>query len=253
MVAVAQLVVAPGCDPGGRGFKSPRSPHSAQAVGVEQSTPTLPGPQAASSSTAEQWTLNPLVLGSNPRGRTTKPQHLAGVLSRLGLRRPPRVRHRHQLRDQGAATGPNETRRDRREAPRDHQLAIPDLEHRTVQPVGTEHDLVVRESWVAGSHRRVDATAVGIKGSTRRPAARSGHGPSPSDRHPIPTGRSRVCCDGPQQFVDLSLFDLRRLCSARRRLSERARPVRQVGSGVVIANNGVRVLRGEWAPALGNV
>ncbi len=26
MVGVAQLVRAPGCDPGGRGFKSPRSP-----------------------------------------------------------------------------------------------------------------------------------------------------------------------------------------------------------------------------------
>ena len=34
MVAVAQLVVAPGCDPGGRGFKSPRSPQRIVGVGV---------------------------------------------------------------------------------------------------------------------------------------------------------------------------------------------------------------------------
>ena len=28
MVGVAQLVRAPGCGPGGRGFKSPHSPHA---------------------------------------------------------------------------------------------------------------------------------------------------------------------------------------------------------------------------------
>ena len=30
---------------------------------------------------AEQWTLNPLVLGSNPRGRTKKPQHRWGFVA----------------------------------------------------------------------------------------------------------------------------------------------------------------------------
>ena len=36
----------------------------------ESSLDLLPGGPTASS-TAEQWTLNPLVLGSNPRGRTS--------------------------------------------------------------------------------------------------------------------------------------------------------------------------------------
>jgi hypothetical protein len=66
-VAVAQLVRAPGCGPGGRGFKSPRSP--SQLFGAPARPGILQTPRA-SSSTAEQRTLNPQVLGSNPRGRT---------------------------------------------------------------------------------------------------------------------------------------------------------------------------------------
>ena len=34
MVIVAQLVRAPGCGPGGRGFKSPHSPHIQSPVNV---------------------------------------------------------------------------------------------------------------------------------------------------------------------------------------------------------------------------
>ena len=44
MVAVAQLVVAPGCDPGGRGFKSPRSPFENRGVGVAGSPVSRPAP-----------------------------------------------------------------------------------------------------------------------------------------------------------------------------------------------------------------
>jgi hypothetical protein len=71
-VGVAQLVRASGCGPEGRGFNSPRSPHSApraRAAPVHSARH-----DRASSSTAEQWTLNPLVLGSNPRGRTQGPR-----------------------------------------------------------------------------------------------------------------------------------------------------------------------------------
>ena len=55
---------------------------------------TLPGrssERCASSSTAEQWTLNPLVPGSNPRGRTSTVQ----VLGLVAVRRtsgPPQMR-----------------------------------------------------------------------------------------------------------------------------------------------------------------
>ena len=37
MVGVAQLVRAPGCGPGGRGFETPRPPHS--LAGIEKSMP----------------------------------------------------------------------------------------------------------------------------------------------------------------------------------------------------------------------
>ena len=37
MVGVAQLVRAPGCGPGGRGFDSHRSPHSRQIAGSQAS------------------------------------------------------------------------------------------------------------------------------------------------------------------------------------------------------------------------
>ena len=53
VVAVAQVVRAPGCGPGGRGFKSPRSPSPAPLAQL-----------------AEQRTLNPRVQGSSPWGRT---------------------------------------------------------------------------------------------------------------------------------------------------------------------------------------
>jgi len=83
-VAVAQLVRAPGCGPGGRGFKSPRSPQprpvgKASSVSRRVEPSGVPDPlrirlhstARASSSTAEQRTLNPQVPGSNPGGRTT--------------------------------------------------------------------------------------------------------------------------------------------------------------------------------------
>ncbi len=55
VVAVAQVVRAPGCGPGGRGFKSPRSPSPAPLAQL-----------------AEQRTLNPRVQGSSPWGRTSQ-------------------------------------------------------------------------------------------------------------------------------------------------------------------------------------
>ena len=84
-VAVAQQVRAPGCGPGGRGFKSPRSPQNRsdqlpREMPASGAPPTLADLQPsrdravdsfrASSSTAEQRTLNPQVSGSNPEGRT---------------------------------------------------------------------------------------------------------------------------------------------------------------------------------------
>ena len=91
-VAVAQQVRAPGCGPGGRGFKSPRSPQNflqdRSCVGTlgDLGTPTVAASgsrkargrvidfHGASSSTAEQRTLNPQVSGSNPEGRTRSEQ-----------------------------------------------------------------------------------------------------------------------------------------------------------------------------------
>ena len=58
MVGVAQVVRAPGCGPGGRGFKSPRSPLWFETAPVAQ--------------LAEQGTLNPKVEGSIPSGRTVE-------------------------------------------------------------------------------------------------------------------------------------------------------------------------------------
>src|SRR5436853_4592471 len=76
-VAVAQVVRAPGCGPGGRGFESPRSPSTV----VRSWQPRhYDRPSGASSSTAEQRTLNPQVLGSNPRGRTQPKLLLSGMI-----------------------------------------------------------------------------------------------------------------------------------------------------------------------------
>jgi hypothetical protein len=87
-VAVAQQVRAPGCGPGGRGFKSPRSPQfrpvqSLLELSSDGRSPYGNRPRSAddrtvdslraSSSTAEQRTLNPQVSGSNPEGRTPTP------------------------------------------------------------------------------------------------------------------------------------------------------------------------------------
>ncbi len=73
LVAVAQLVRASGCGPECRGFESRRSPQceAVQRFGGAAYTAER---DRASSSTAEQRTLNPQVLGSKPRGRTTKHQ-----------------------------------------------------------------------------------------------------------------------------------------------------------------------------------
>ena len=61
VVGVAQLVRAPGCGPGGRGFESPRSP-----VGLFFAI------RAPLAQLVEHRTLNPQVLGSSPRGCTTQ-------------------------------------------------------------------------------------------------------------------------------------------------------------------------------------
>jgi hypothetical protein len=81
VVAVAQSVRAPGCGPGGRGFDSPRSPHPATGFSLsagrlheQRVLPPTVGcrlGRAPLAQLAEQRTLNPQVLGSSPRGRTT--------------------------------------------------------------------------------------------------------------------------------------------------------------------------------------
>ena len=82
MVGVAQLVRAPGCGPGGRGFETPRSPHFGcrhRVIGagravlfreLHQLSPSVETRNAPLAQLVEQRTLNPQVLGSNPRGRT---------------------------------------------------------------------------------------------------------------------------------------------------------------------------------------
>src|SRR5688572_11791624 len=94
MVGVAQVVRAPGCGPGGRGFKSPRSPLNGNGVktfersgfGVRSDSGTSPRGlryqsrhnvvtafditlYASVAQLAEQGTLNPKVEGSIPSGR----------------------------------------------------------------------------------------------------------------------------------------------------------------------------------------
>jgi hypothetical protein len=63
-VAVAQLVVAPGCGPGGRGFESHRSPLS---------RPVPPAPVAQG---IEQQTSNLCVARSNRAGRIAQPSRI---------------------------------------------------------------------------------------------------------------------------------------------------------------------------------
>ncbi len=63
-MGVAQLVRVPDCDSGCRGFESHRPPHFDMLKYVSS------GPLAQ---LAEQWTLNPLVVGSIP----TRPTILA--------------------------------------------------------------------------------------------------------------------------------------------------------------------------------
>jgi hypothetical protein len=53
------------------GVQVPSLTPSGRVVCGARGPRTLPARASASSSTAEQWTLNPLVLGSNPRGRTS--------------------------------------------------------------------------------------------------------------------------------------------------------------------------------------
>ena len=81
-MGVAQLVRAPGCGPGGRGFETPRSPHFGcrhRVIGAGRAvlfrelhllSPSVETRNAPLAQLVEQRTLNPQVLGSIPRGRT---------------------------------------------------------------------------------------------------------------------------------------------------------------------------------------
>jgi hypothetical protein len=64
----------------------PKFEHPQGAWRMRGTEPYAPSLQCASSSMAEQRTLNPQVLGSNPRGRTTKDQVGDGVSPADGLR-----------------------------------------------------------------------------------------------------------------------------------------------------------------------
>ena len=82
LVGVAQLVRAPGCGPGGRGFETPRPPQfgcrhrdigagTAVVFGeLHRLSPSVESRNAPLAQLVEQRTLNPQVLGSIPRGRT---------------------------------------------------------------------------------------------------------------------------------------------------------------------------------------
>src|SRR3954451_7142741 len=83
--------------------------HPNRAVGGHASAPTLLGSwllpgRCASSSTAEQRTLNPQVLGSKPRGRTRRSptdsfigRDLGTVRARFAPVEPGRVRFQYQV------------------------------------------------------------------------------------------------------------------------------------------------------------
>ena len=82
LVGVAQLVRAPGCGPGGRGFETPRPPQTLPRLCIQSWwNEYLAIPHVARlgchlhraplAQLVEQRTLNPQVLGSSPRGRTT--------------------------------------------------------------------------------------------------------------------------------------------------------------------------------------
>ena len=82
LVGVAQLVRAPGCGPGGRGFETPRPPQFGcrhRVIGAGRAVlfrelhrlwPSVETRNAPLAQLVEQRTLNPQVLGSIPRGRT---------------------------------------------------------------------------------------------------------------------------------------------------------------------------------------
>ena len=83
MVGVAQLVSAPDCGSGGRGFESLHPPHFSSPRAAKSCIIRFrcDGPLAQ---LAEQGTLNPKVRGSNPRRSTIKMQghgHFARDLS----------------------------------------------------------------------------------------------------------------------------------------------------------------------------
>ena len=83
MVGVAQLVSAPDCGSGGRGFESLHPPHFSSPRAAKSCIIRFrcDGPLAQ---LAEQGTLNPKVRGSNPRRSTIKIQghgHFARDLS----------------------------------------------------------------------------------------------------------------------------------------------------------------------------
>ena len=96
-MGVAQLVRAPGCGPGGRGFETPRSPHfgcrhrvigAGRAVLFREShwlSPSVETRNAPLAQLVEQRTLNPQVLGSIPRGRTNLLLVACSDVARLGV------------------------------------------------------------------------------------------------------------------------------------------------------------------------
>ncbi len=86
MVGVAQVVRAPGCDPGGRGFESPRPPSYIEVPSTGPVDAKNLAEQAPLAQLAEHRTLNPQVLGSSPRGRTKKDQVGGHTCLRAGVK-----------------------------------------------------------------------------------------------------------------------------------------------------------------------
>ena len=74
---------APGCGPGGRGFEPHRSPQPPIDADTRSSRDRQSnGPLAQ---LVEQWTLNPLVLGSNPRRPTKQDKGLRETVTPFSL------------------------------------------------------------------------------------------------------------------------------------------------------------------------